>query len=53
MDISLLGEGGYGAVYKVSNYAIKMIACATSDATQTFHKECRIGMELSHPNIVR
>ena len=49
----MVGQGGYGAVHAVGSHAVKVIDCTRSDAQQTFSKECRIGRELRHPNIVR
>ena len=53
METQMVGQGGYGAVHAVGSHAVKVIDCTRSDAQQTFSKECRIGMELRHPNIVR
>src|SRR5688572_8779386 len=57
--VSLLGQGGMGAVYRArddrddSLVAIKVLREARGDLATRFVREARIASALSHPNIAK
>ncbi|XP_031279602.1 probable receptor-like protein kinase At1g80640 [Pistacia vera] len=56
-ESNILGEGGFGCVYKASLddnliVAVKKLDCATQDAGKEFENEVHILSNIQHPNII-
>lgn len=56
-DSNVLGEGGFGRVYKArldddKHVAVKKLDCASQDAVREFENEVNLLSKMQHPNII-
>ncbi|KAG2700262.1 hypothetical protein I3843_07G222400 [Carya illinoinensis] len=56
-DSNILGEGGFGCVYKAQlddtlNVAVKKLNCESQDAEREFENEVDLLSKIQHPNVI-